>query len=509
MSQEILLEVKNMDKSFFGVQVLNKVNLEVRKGEVHALMGENGAGKSTLIKIITGAYTKDGGKIFWKGQEVEIHSLKDCQALGIACIYQELSVIPALTVAQNIYLGREPKRGRTGLIHYKKMNQMAQEFIDKYEFPLKATDMVDSLGIGLRQLVEILKGLSCNSKLLIMDEPTASLSGKEASILFQIIGTLRKQGVSIIYISHRLEEVYRLSDRLTILRDGKNAAVLDREEICPKEVIQTMIGKVVDESTGSKKTLTLNKKEAVLKVEGLTRKGFFENVSFEVKRGEILGFGGLIGAGRTEVMRCLYGADKYQRGKIWIEGKEYVPTSPKKSIAFGFGFVPEDRRGQGFIPLLSINRNTALTNYDIIKQMAFSISSKEEVDMCEKMIKKMDIRPPDPQKQVGLMSGGNQQKVVIGKWLVRNLKILIVDEPTAGIDVGAKDEIYHILEDLAKKGVIVILVSSDLQELVRVSHRILVMRKGRIVKELAEGAVTQADILEAASGIENKGEVTG
>ncbi len=306
-----------------------------------------------------------------------------------------------------------------------------------------------------------------------------------------------------------MEEVYRLSDRLTILRDGKNAAVLDREEICPKEVIQTMIGKVVDESTGSKKTLTLNKKEAVLKVEGLTRKGFFENVSFEVKRGEILGFGGLIGAGRTEVMRCLYGADKYQRGKIWIEGKEYVPTSPKKSIAFGFGFVPEDRRGQGFIPLLSINRNTALTNYDIIKQMAFSISSKEEVDMCEKMIKKMDIRPPDPQKQVGLMSGGNQQKVVIGKWLVRNLKILIVDEPTAGIDVGAKDEIYHILEELAKKGVIVILVSSDLQELVRVSHRILVMRKGRIVKELAEGAVTQADILEAASGIENKGEVTG
>ncbi|MCI8598047.1 MAG: sugar ABC transporter ATP-binding protein [Lachnospiraceae bacterium] len=509
MNQEIILEACDINKSFSGVQVLNQVHLDIRKGEVHALMGENGAGKSTLIKIITGAYTKDSGRIFWKGQEVEINSLKDCQGLGMACIYQELSVIPALTVAQNIYLGREPKKGKTGLIDYKKMNRMAQELIDRYEFPLKATDIVDSLGIGLRQLVEILKGLSCNSELLIMDEPTASLSGKEASILFRIIDALRRQEVSIIYISHRLEEVYMLSDRLTILRDGKNAAVLEKEEIIPKDVIQTMIGKVVDESAGSRKTLTRNTNEVVLKVEGLTRKGFFENVNFEVRQGEILGFGGLIGAGRTEVMRCLYGADKYQSGKIWIEGKEYVPTSTRKSIAFGFGFVPEDRRGQGFIPLLSTNRNTALTNYDIIRQTAFSISSKEELEMCKKIIEKIDIRPADPEKQVGLMSGGNQQKVVIGKWLMRELKILIVDEPTAGIDVGAKDEIYHILEELAAKGVIVILVSSDLQELVRVSHRILVMRKGKIVKELAEGTVTQADILEAASGIENQEEVAG
>lgn len=509
MSQEIILEARNINKSFSGVQVLSDIHIDIRKGEVHALMGENGAGKSTLIKIITGAYTKDSGVILWKGQEVEINSLKDCQALGMACIYQELSVIPALTVAQNIYLGREPKKGKTGLIDYKKMNQTAQELIDKYGFPLKATDTVDSLGIGLRQLVEILKGLSCNSELLIMDEPTASLSGKEASILFEIIAALRKQGVSIIYISHRLEEVYMLSDRLTILRDGKNAAILEKDEIVPKEVIQTMIGKVVDESAGSKKTLVRNTNEIVLKVEGLTRKGFFEEVSFEVRRGEIVGFGGLIGAGRTEVMRCLYGEDKYQSGKIYIEGKEYIPTSTRKSIDFGFGFVPEDRRGQGFIPLLSINRNTALTNYDIISKTACAISSKEELDMCKKIIEKIDIRPADPHKQVGLMSGGNQQKVVIGKWLLRDLKILIVDEPTAGIDVGAKDEIYRILEELAAQGVIVILVSSDLQELVRISHRILVMRKGRIVKELAEGAVTQADILEAASGIENQEEVAG
>lgn len=509
MSQEIILEARGIEKSFSGVQILHGVNLDIRKGEVHALMGENGAGKSTLIKIITGAYTKDKGSILWKGKEVEINNLKDCQALGMSCIYQELSVIPALTVAQNIYLGREPKIGKTGLIDYKTMNGMAQELIDKYEFPLKATDTVDSLGIGLRQLVEILKGLSCNAELLIMDEPTASLSGKEASILFDIINTLRKQEVSIIYISHRLEEVYMLSDRLTILRDGRNAALLQKEQIVPKEVIQTMIGKVVDESAGSKKTLKRNTNEVMLKVEGLTRKGFFENVSFEVRRGEIVGFGGLIGAGRTEVMRCLYGVDKYQSGKIYINGTEYVPSSTRKSIDFGFGFVPEDRRGQGFIPLLSTNRNAALTNYDIISQKMFAISSSEEMDMSKTIIKKIDVRPPDPEKQVGLMSGGNQQKVVIGKWLPRDLKMLIVDEPTAGIDVGAKDEIYHILEELAAKGVIVILVSSDLQELLRVSHRILIMRKGKIIKELAEGTVTQADILEAASGIESKEGVAG
>lgn len=501
MSEELILEAKKINKSFSGVQVLKDVNLEIKKGEVHALMGENGAGKSTLIKIITGAYTKDSGSIIWKGKEVELNSSKDCQELGIACIYQELSVIPVLTVAQNIYLGREPKIKNTGLIDYKRMNRMAQELIDQYKFPIKATDVIDTLGIGLRQLVEILKGLAFDSELLIMDEPTASLSGREASILFGIIDELRNKGVSIIYISHRLEEVYMLSDRLTILRDGMNAVVLSKEEIVPKAVIQTMIGKVIDESAGSIKMLTKNENEAILKVEGLTRNGVFEDVSFEVRRGEIVGFGGLIGAGRTEVMRCIYGIDKYNSGKILLNGEEFVPSSTKKSIKSGFGLVPEDRRGQGFIPLLSINKNTALTNYDIIKKFMMSVSSKGELAMCNSAIQKIDIRPNDPDKAVGLLSGGNQQKVVIGKWLMRDLKVLIVDEPTAGIDVGAKDEIYKILQELADNGVVVIIVSSDLQELLRVSHRILVMRKGRIIKEFSEGTITQADILEASSGI--------
>lgn len=503
--KEIILEAKKICKSFSGVPVLQNVDFSVRKGEVHALMGENGAGKSTLIKILTGVYTKDSGSIFWDGKQVEINNYKECQKLGIACIYQELSVIPPLTVAQNVFLGREPRR--MGLIDHKKMNEMTQALIDQYDFPLSPTTLVSNLGIGLRQLVEILKGLSCDSKLLIMDEPTASLSGKEAESLFSIIDTLRKKGVSIIYISHRLEEVYKLSDRLTVLRDGKNAAVLNHDEIVPKNVIQTMIGKVVDESAGSSKEMRKNTGEVVLDVRNLSDEtGYFHNVSFQAHRGEILGFGGLIGAGRTELVRAIYGIDKVKEGEIFLNGEKLHP-SPKKSIRAGFGFVPEDRRGQGFIPLLSINRNTALTNYDIIKKTGVAVSDASELSMCKEAIEKIDIRPADPDKQVGLMSGGNQQKVVLGKWLMRDLKVLIVDEPTAGIDVGAKDEIYSILDELASQGVVVILVSSDLQELIRVSHRILVMRKGSVIKEFDSGIVTQSMVLEAASGLVEKQEV--
>lgn len=497
--KEVILEAKEICKSFSGVPVLQNVNFDVQKGEVHGLMGENGAGKSTLIKILTGVYRKDSGLVFWEGKKAVINSYKECQKLGMACIYQELSVIPSLTVAQNVFLGREPRK--LGLIDHRKMNEDTRELMDRFDFPLKPDALVSGLGIGLRQLVEILKGLSCHSRLLIMDEPTASLSGKEAECLFSIINNLRKNGVSVLYISHRLEEVYRLADRLTVLRDGKNAAVLNHDQIEPEKVIQTMIGKAVDESAGSCKEMRRNDNEAVLEVEGLSHgAGRFHNISFQAHKGEILGLGGLIGSGRTELVRTIYGMEPYREGTIWLDGKRFVP-SPKKSIRAGFGFVPEDRRDQGFIPLLSIERNIALTNYDQIQKTGFALLDKEERKLCQEAIRRMDIRPADPDKPVGLMSGGNQQKVVLGKWLMRDLKVLIVDEPTAGIDVGAKDEIYHILEELAQKGVVVLLVSSDLQELIRVSHRILVMRKGRIVREFDKGAVTQDMVLEAASGL--------
>lgn len=505
MSEGALLQARDIFKSFSGVPVLVGVNFTVDKGEVHALMGENGAGKSTLIKILTGVYSKDEGQIYWDGKPVEINNYQECQKLGVACIYQELSVIPPLTVAQNVFLGREPRK--FGMINYKKMNEMTEELIKKYDFPLKPTDIVENLGMGQRQLIEILKGLSVNSRLLIMDEPTASLSGKEVESLFYIIESLKKQGVSIVYISHRLEEVYRLSDRLTILRDGKNAALLTKEEIEPIRVIETMIGKAVDESAFASKRLIPNQKETRLEVKHLTDdRGRFENISFEVKKGEILGFGGLIGSGRTELVRAIYGIDHAKSGEIYIDGKLHNP-SPKNSLKIGIGFVPEDRRNQGFIPLLSTTKNIALVNYDIIKIKGAAISDTDELKMSKEAIQKMDIRPSNPDKQVGLMSGGNQQKVVLGKWLMRDLKLLIVDEPTAGIDVGAKNEIYQILENLAKEGVSIIVVSSDLQELIRVSHRILVMRKGSIIKEFKDEIITQNKVLSAAQGVEHREEV--
>jgi ribose transport system ATP-binding protein len=499
MSAE-LLRVRGIKKSFGATPVLKDVDMEIVKGEVHALMGENGAGKSTLIKIITGVYQSDDGEIFFNGKETEINSRADAQNLGIACIYQELSVIPTLTVAQNILLGREPSFGKTPFINKKAMHKTAQSLIDRYGFNLNPRDALEKLTIAQRQMVEILKALSVQASLIIMDEPTASLSGKEAEALFSIIKNLRGMGISVLYISHRLDEVYMLSDRLTVLRDGKKVALLSKAEIVPENVIHLMIGKSLD-NNADYGTMKPNNNETVLEVKGLSRTGVFENISFTANRGEILGFGGLIGSGRTEVMRCIVGADKYTGGELFFEGKPYTPVSTFRSISNGICLVPEDRRSQGFIPLLSIKRNIALPNYDLIGKKLRAISSKEEIEMSRGAIKKLDIRPSDPEMKVSVMSGGNQQKVVLAKWLQRDLRILIVDEPTAGIDVGAKDEIYKILEDLAARGVLIILVSSDLRELIRLSTRILVMRKGGIIREFREATVSQDDVLAAASGL--------
>ncbi|MDR2021354.1 MAG: sugar ABC transporter ATP-binding protein [Treponema sp.] len=500
MSREELLRVKGIKKFFAATQALNDVEMEICRGEVHALMGENGAGKSTLIKIITGAYVKDDGQIFFNGKEVQIYSRADAQRLGISCIYQELSVIPTLTVAQNILIGREPKIGKTPLVSKKRMNQEVQNLIDLYGFPLKAADILETLPIAQRQMVEILKALSAKASLIIMDEPTASLSGKESETLFSIIKNLREKDISVLYISHRLDEVYMLADRLTVLRDGKKVALLTKEEIVPEKVIHLMIGKTLEDNT-NQGVMVPSSDETLLEVRNLSRPGFFGNISFTAKKGEIVGFGGLVGSGRTEVMRCIFGADSYASGEIFLEGKPFIPVAPRKSIDAGIALVPEDRRGQGFIPLLSIKRNTALPNYDLINRKFGAISSKKELEMSYRAIKDLDIRPEDPEMKVALMSGGNQQKVVLGKWLRRDLKVLIVDEPTAGIDVGAKEEIYNLLKQLAAAGVLILLVSSDLQELVRLSTRILVMRKGTITAEFNQGTVTQNDVLSAASGL--------
>lgn len=494
-----LLEMKGIIKRFNGAAVLKEVDFSVEAGEVHALMGENGAGKSTLIKILTGIYPKDGGEIFWMGQPVEINNRNDASKLGISVIYQELSLIPTLTVMQNVMLGKE--ESRLGIVNSRKMRKKVKDLIDKYGFGIKTDAIVETLTIAQRQTVEILKALSEESKLIIMDEPTASLSTKESDALFKIVEQLRDDGVSVIYISHRLEEVYRLSDRLTVLRDGVREAVLTKEQIIPADVVRLMIGKDLSESTASQ-NLRVSATPVKLKVENLSRKGIFKNISFEIHEGEIVGFAGLVGAGRTEVMRCIYGADPYDSGIIEFEGSP-LSNQIVKNIGKGFGFVPEDRRNQGFTPLLSIEKNVALTNYDTLANAGFVNRGKEK-KLGREMVDRLNIKPNNSQIPVGNLSGGNQQKAVLAKWLSRELKILIIDEPTAGIDIGAKDEIYKILDDLAANGTAVIMVSSDLQELLRVSHRIIVMRKGEIFTEFSSGRVTQEDILMAESGILTK-----
>ena len=495
--REILLSMNAIEKKFGDVQVLKKVDMEVARGEVHALMGENGAGKSTLIKILTGVYPKDGGSITFSGKACEINSRSDAQKLGIGVIYQELSLIPTLSVMHNVMLGKE--KSGWGFLKIREMKKKVSDLIRYYDFNLQPDAIVETLSIAQRQTVEILKALSEDSSLIIMDEPTASLSSKESEALFGIINQLREKGVSILYISHRLEEVFRLADRLTVLRDGRKVAVLEKAQINPPDVIKMMIGKELSEATASR-CLHRSKMEPVLEVRSLCRKGTFSDISFTLHRGEILGIGGLVGAGRTEVLRCIFGADSYDGGEILFQGKK-LPCRVSETIARGFGLVPEDRRNQGFIPLLSIERYIAVPNYDFLSK-ASNVNRAEEKKLGIDAVGKLDIRPADSQLPVGNLSGGNQQKVVIGKWLARDLRVLLIDEPTAGIDIGAKDEIYKILDNLAEQGVSILLVSSDLQELLRVSHRILVFRKGHIQKEFDSGVITQEDVLMAASGID-------
>ena len=498
----MIVEMKGIEKVFSHVQALKGVDFSVRKGEVHALLGENGAGKSTLIKVLTGVYPKDGGEILFEGKPVEIESREDATRLGIAVIFQEFSLIPTLSVTQNILLGKEKQK--LGVLQKKAMRREVAELIERFDFPLNPDDIIETLSVAQKQMVEILKALSTNAKLIIMDEPTASLSARESEMLYKIIRQLRERGVSIIYISHRLEEVFALSDRITVLRDGQLAGVIEHEDIVPANVVKLMIGKELSDATASR-SLCVSKERTVLEVKNLCSLGKYENVSFQVKAGEVLVLTGLVGSGRTEVLRSIFGADKYDSGEILFE-EQKLPNSTSKVIARGFGLIPEDRRTQGFIPLLSVERNVASTNYDSLSNRGF-VQRKKEKQLGEKAVGIVDLRPANPLVAVGNLSGGNQQKAVLAKWLTRDLKVVLIDEPTVGIDIGAKDEIYNFIEDLARKGVAVLLVSSDVAEVLRVAHRIIVMKEGRIIHEFNNGVATQEDVLLASSGIlgERKG----
>jgi len=499
MEQSIFLKAEQIVKEFSGVRVLDQVNFEIRKGEVHSLLGENGAGKSTLIKIITGVYRKDSGTLAINGVPVEINNRQDSIKNGIAVVYQEFSLMPTLTVAQNVLVGCEPSR--FGFLDKKRMKAHVQGLIEEYGFSLHADDLVADLGIAECQMVEILKALSFNAELVIMDEPTSALSVKESEALFAIIRNLRAKGVSILYISHRLDEVYMLSDRITVLRDGKNADVFDKEQIEPAAVVHAMIGKAFE--SDDSRELKPGRGDKVLEVRGLTKKGVYEGLSFDVHKGEILGIAGLVGSGRTEMLRGIFGVDPYDSGTVMYNGRK-ISRNIYKNIRSGIGFITEDRRGEGFVPFRSIEMNLAMVNYDALNKGRVFFDKAKSRRFSGDVVSKMNIKPPDPNVKVTFLSGGNQQKVVVGKWLFRGSRLLLVDEPTVGVDIGAKEEIYTIMEKYARDGVTIVLVSSDNQELLRVSTRILVFSKGRIVKEFDKGRPTQKDLMFATSNLDQE-----
>ena len=492
---EVILEMKDIDKSFPGVHALDHVSLEVRRGEVHALMGENGAGKSTLMKVLTGIYKKDSGTIRYKGKDVEFHNTREAQDNGVVIVHQELNMVGDLTVAQNIFIGREPRKGFS--IDDKKMIEDSRALFDRLHIDIDPTEKMSELTVGKQQMCEIAKAISHNAELIIFDEPSAALTEKEIEDLFVIIRDLRKQDLGIIYISHRMDEIKVITDRVTVMRDGGYVGTLVTEECTKEDIINMMVGRVIYEKP-KEKSLVPDDAPVVLKVEHLTAGKMVQDVSFELKKGEILGFSGLMGAGRTETARAIFGADPKQSGDIYINGEKVEINSPEDAVKHGIGYLSEDRRRFGIVVGKSICENSTMAALEDYMNGLF-IDKKKEKDVTEKYIKELDTKTPSSDQLVVNLSGGNQQKVVIAKWLVRNSDILIFDEPTRGIDVGAKNEIYKLMNRLAAEGKSIIMISSEMTEILRMSDRIVVMCEGKKTGEVRIEEATQELIMDKAT----------
>ena len=489
--------MKNISKSFSENQVLTEVDFEVRKGEIHALMGENGAGKSTLVKVLTGIHHRDSGIIKIKGKEVEFSNPKQAEEEGIVVIHQELNIIPYLTVAQNIYLGKEITYGKTGILNTDKMNKLAAKTLKQLGVTdIKPQDIAGELSVGKQQMVEIARALSTNAEVIIMDEPTSALTDREIEKLFNVIHSLKEQGVAFVYISHRMEEIFQICDRISILRDGNYIGTKYIADTSFEEVVKMMVGRELGERYPVK-----NNKigEVIFQVENLTINGLFESVNFEVREGEILGVSGLMGAGRTEVMEAIFGYRKKDSGTVKLNGKPLKTNHPSNLIKEKIGFITEDRKGKGLVLDSSIRENIALTNFEIISKFGV-IERSEERNLVEKLIRKLRVKASSIEQKAKTLSGGNQQKVVIAKWLGINPKVLILDEPTRGVDIGAKKEIYSIMNQLAKNGVAIIMISSELPELLGVSDRIMVMHEGKVKAFFDKHEATQEKIMMAATG---------
>ena len=491
-----LLKVSGISKSFPGVQALKDVQFELNHGEVLTLVGENGAGKSSLMKILSGIYTKDSGTIVLEGNEIEIDNPRAAQELGISIIHQEMNLMPHLTVAQNIYIGREPRTGP--FVRTQELNQRADELLTRLGIDLNPKARIESLTVAKQQMVEIAKALSFNAKVLIMDEPTSSLTETETETLFNLIEGLKKTGTGVIYISHRMDELRRLSDRVTVLRDGAYIGTLDKSEIDIPTIIEMMVGRVITEATRPEaRQSTPN--DVVLKVEGLNTRHLLKDINFELHRGEILGFAGLMGAGRTEVARAIIGADHSEGMTLHIGGKPVKISQPSEAVAQGIGYLSEDRKLFGLLLEQDVNTNILLASLaDYTNSLGF-VNTDKGKETSRHYVEKLRIKTPSIHATTKNLSGGNQQKVVIAKWLVRDCDILIFDEPTRGIDVGAKEEIYRLLNELVAQGKSIIMISSELPEVLRLSHRIIVMAGGRISGVLNNEDASQAKIMDYAT----------
>jgi len=490
-----LLEMKGVTKRFPGVYALKGVDFELEGGEVHALLGENGAGKSTLMKILNGIYSIDEGEVFIKGKGVQITGVKDAQKYGISIIHQEISLVPYLSIAENIYLGREPLT-KAGFIDKRTMYENAQRFLDDFDLGLSAKTIIHTLNVAQQQMIEIIKAVSFDSKIIVMDEPTSSLTEKEVDFLFKTIRNLKEQGVGMVYISHRMNELFEITDSITVMRDGTYIGTVKTKETTNEKLISMMVGRdlnnyyVRDFSPSG---------ESVLKVSNLTKKGVIENASFELRKGEILGFSGLVGAGRSELMKCIFGLDSFEQGEIFVNGEKTTIKNPNDAIRNRIAYVTENRKEEGLFLTQSVRYNiTIKIMHEFIK--FFKVDSNYENNETNNYIKELSIKTPSPDQEVKNLSGGNQQKVLISRWLATKPKVLILDEPTRGVDVGAKSEIYSIMNRLVKEGVSIIMISSELPEVINMSDRVAVMCKGKIQTILNKERFSQETIMHYATG---------
>lgn len=492
---EVILTMKEIDKSFPGVHALDHVSFEVKKGEVHALMGENGAGKSTLMKVLTGIYKKDSGTITFEGKEVEFHNTREAQDAGVVIVHQELNMLGHLTVAQNIFIGREFKKGIA--IDDKKMNEEAKKLFDRLHIDIDPTETMSNLTVGKQQMCEIAKAISHKAKVIIFDEPSAALTEAEIEELFKIIKDLRKQQLGIVYISHRMDEIKVITDRVTVMRDGTYVGTLITKDCTKDDIINMMVGRVIYEDP---KTESSVPKDApvVLKVENLNAGRMVQDVSFELHKGEILGFSGLMGAGRTETARAIFGADPKTSGNIYINGQKVEINSPQDAVKCGIGYLSEDRKRFGIVVQKSVAENSTMAALENFVSGLF-INKKSENKIAQEYVDSLATKTPGVDQLVVNLSGGNQQKVVIAKWLIRNCDILIFDEPTRGIDVGAKNEIYKLMNRLAEEGKSIIMISSEMTEILRMSDRIVVMCEGKKTGEIGIEEASQETIMNMAT----------